>query len=81
MKKECEAKSLKISHLKYERDSIVSQMQAEDIKKKESMKGAQDELKRIQIKKKEDQRAYTLAQGEIKRQMIEQETVINDLIT
>jgi len=35
VKKECEAKTLKLTHLKYERDNFVSQLQIENIKKME----------------------------------------------
>ena len=59
--KECEAKSMKLTHLKYERDNIINQIQIESLKKHEQAKEANEQVKRIDIKKREDERAYLIA--------------------
>eukprot|EP00347_Sterkiella_histriomuscorum_P005305 403357110 len=79
VQKDCDAKTLKLAHLKYERDSIINQMQMDGLKKKEKQKEIQDEKSKIDIKRKEDERAYNLAQNEIKRSIMGQETTIQNL--
>ncbi len=67
--KECEVKNLKLTHLKFERDGLVNQLQVESVRKKEQSREAKDELRRIEVKRREDERAYNIAQTEVRRQI------------
>lgn len=78
--KECEAKNMKVTHIKFERDSLNNLMQVEILRKQEQSKEAKEQIKRIEIKKKEDEMAFSIAQNEVKRQAAVQEEVINGLI-
>ncbi|CDW87247.1 UNKNOWN [Stylonychia lemnae] len=79
IQKDCDAKTLKLAHLKYERDNIINQIQMEELKKKEMQKEVNEQQKRIDIKRKEDERAYNLAQNEIKRGIVQQEQTLQQL--
>jgi len=47
LEKECEAKLLKVTHLKYEKENLVRQTQKEEAMRKEMLKGAREQMKRI----------------------------------
>lgn len=61
LEKECEAKGLKLTHLRYERENIIGQIQIESLKKHEQAKEVKEQVKRIEVKKREDERAYQIA--------------------
>jgi hypothetical protein len=42
LQKECEAKNLKLTHLRFERENIINQLQVEAIKKQEQAKEARE---------------------------------------
>lgn len=59
--KECEVKGLKLTHLRFERDSLVNQLQSESVRKQEQGKEARDEQRRIEVKRREEERAHAFA--------------------
>ena len=61
IKKECEAKGLKVTHLKFERDNIINQIQVQSLKKLEHTNEAKEQIKQIDVKKKEDEKVYFFA--------------------
>ncbi len=63
---------MKLTHLRFERENIINQLQIEAIKKQEQANDAREQVKRIEIKINEDERAYSLAQNEIKRNIQDQ---------
>ena len=63
---------MKLSHLRFEREKIINLLQIEAIKKQEYANDAREQVKRIEIKISEDERAYSLAKNEIKRNIIDQ---------
>jgi seryl-tRNA synthetase len=77
--KECEAKGLKLTHLKFERDNIINQLQIDSIRRQEQTKEAREQVKRIDCKKREDEKAYQIAQAELKRQIADQRNIIEHL--
>lgn len=78
--KEQEVKNMKLTHLRFERENIINQLQIEAIKKQEQANDAREQVKRIEIKINEDERAYSLAQNEIKRNISDQQSLINGII-
>jgi hypothetical protein len=71
---------MKLTHLRFERENIINQLQIEAIKKQEQANDAREQVKRIEIKINEDERAYSLAQNEIKRNIQDQQSLINGII-
>jgi len=44
-------------------------LQVESVRKQEQSREAKDELRRIEVKRREDERAYNIAQTEVRRQI------------
>lgn len=77
--KECEVKGLKLTHLRFERDSLVNQLQSESVRKQEQGREARDEQRRIEVKRREEERAHTFAQAEVCREIDAQEETVERL--
>lgn len=69
--KECEAKSLKLSHLRHEREGMIQEVQAREERARERA--------RIEVKRREEERKGEIARREVERQISEQQAIINQM--
>jgi len=70
--KECEAKNLKLTHLRFERETMINQLQMEHLRKQERDEETEQIRRTIEVKRKEEERALDYAEKEVNRQIAEQ---------